>query len=485
MDLQRPAVRRQVGMAGEVPEVDYQLDQQRQRKKGRRKMTDDTTKAIPHALGVEKSVLSVCMAYPEVMDEAPQLSGEHFHIPAHRILFERIQGLRAAGQPFELVGFVQDLLSSGLLDRVGGPAAIYDLYAYQPTPTFFGQHVARLSEHRAFRAAVRHAERLEAAAMAHDSQILADALTEASCAILDALTDGQPARATAEIVSESISAFEKRVRGTDTAMGIPMLADLDAYLRGAHPGRMWVIGAYPEGGKSVLASQIIVDAARDGAQCLFLTLEMSERDLMDRMIIQAAKVDARAFTEPKDYAREAGNESPAVGILQDIQRGAVALKDAPLRLQRPANRKLGTVIASIRKAAREMNIKIAAVDYLQLIRAGADHGTKEGEISEISHALQEVAQDLQITLLVLSQLNAEGETKHGRVIEEDADAVIRIVQDRNKDSETYKQHRYVSIDKDRHYGSGGTRVPIILDRERIRFVRGKDQTQQTKPRFQR
>jgi len=268
-------------------------------------------------------------------------------------------------------------------------------------------------------------------------------------------------------------------------MGSPMLSELDEHLRGAHPGRMWIIGAYPEGGKSVLASQIIVDAATAGTQCLFLTLEMSERDLMDRMIIQSARVDARAYTEPKEYARENGCTAPTNALLTAIRRGAINIKNSPIRLQRPANRKLSTVIASIRKASREMRIKIAAVDYLQLIRAGGDHGTKEGEVSEISHALQEVCQDLGITLLVLSQLNAEGETKHGRVIEEDADAVIRIVQDRNKDSDTYKQHRHIAIDKDRHYGSGGKRVPLILDRERIRFVHGEDSTAQTKPKFKR
>ena len=119
-------------------------------------------------------------------------------------------------------------------------------------------------------------------------------------------------------------------------------------------------------------------------------------------------------------------------------------------------------------------MKIAAVDYLQLIRVKSDN--KEAEVSEISHALQEVAQDLQITVLALSQLNAEGDTKHGRVIEEDADAVISIIQDRDKNSETYKQHRHVVIAKDRHYGSEGTRVPLILNRETIRFVQGEDST---------
>ncbi len=441
-------------------------------------------KITPHALGIEKAVLSVLMQYPEVADEAPQLSPDHFHIPAHRILFGRIQSTRTAGREVELVGFVQELLSAGLLDECGGPAAVYDIYAYQPDPGSFQSHVATLSQHRAFRAAMHHAARLESAAMAHDPEILSEALTTANSAILDALTDGASAVPIARIVEDSIMAFEKRVRGADTAMGIPMISELDSHLRGAHPGRMWIIGAYPEGGKSVIASQIIVDAAMRGTQCLFLTLEMSERDLMDRMIVQASRVDARAYTEPLDYAKQAGNNMPSKALLEVIQRSATALAKAPLRLQRPANRKLGTVIASIRKASRETGIKIAAVDYLQLIRAG-DHGTKEAEVSEISHALQEVAQDLGITLLVLSQLNADGETKHGRVIEEDADAVIRIVQDRNKDSETYKAHRHISIDKDRHYGSGGAKVPLILDRDRIRFVHGEDQTAQTKPQFRR
>lgn len=442
-------------------------------------------KSMPHALGIERAVLSAMFQWPDIADECPQLCSDHFHIPAHRIIFDRIKAVRADGREPELVGFVQDLLSVGLLDRVGGAAAIAEIHNYQPTPLFFAEHVTRLSEHRAFRAAMTACERLEVAAMSHDPELLSEAVASMTAAILDALTDGVPAMPIKDIVKQSFDSYARRLSGTDTAMGIPMLPELDERLRGAHPGRLWIIGAYPEGGKSVLASQMILDAALSGAQCLFLTLEMSERDLMDRMLIQASRIDARAFTEPMDYARENGMSGPNTAMLKNLQRAAESIAGAPLRLQRPANRKLATVIASIRKAAREMGIKIAAVDYLQLIRSGGDHGTKEGEISEISHALQEVCQDLGITLIVLSQLNADGETKHGRVIEEDADAVIRIVQDRNKDSSTYKQHRYIMIDKDRHYGKGGDKMPLVLDRDKIRFVRGEDNTEQIKPKFNR
>jgi replicative DNA helicase len=267
--------------------------------------------------------------------------------------------------------------------------------------------------------------------------------------------------------------------------GIPTIPLLDQYLRGLHPGRLWVIGAYPEGGKSVMASQIVLDVASAGYPALFLSLEMAERDIMDRLIVQCARMDCKAFTEPKTYARENDMDDISTGLIRAVQAAVPKIRDAPLRIQRPANRSLSTVVSAIRRASREMGIKLAVVDYVQLVR-GTSAETKEAEVSEISHALQELAGDLGITLLALSQLNQDGETKHGRVIEEDADAVLNIVQDRNKDSETYKMHKHVLIAKDRHYGSGGTRIPLILDRSRIRFVEGKDETQTNqKPKFNR
>ncbi|MCO1498197.1 DnaB-like helicase C-terminal domain-containing protein, partial [Limosilactobacillus reuteri] len=86
-------------------------------------------------------------------------------------------------------------------------------------------------------------------------------------------------------------------------------------------------------------------------------------------------------------------------------------------------RNLSTILSAIRRAHREMGIKIAVVDYVQLVK-GAKADTKEAEVSEVSHALQEIAGDLEITLIVLSQLNLDGDTKHGRAIEEDADVVL-------------------------------------------------------------
>lgn len=453
--------------------------------------SDSVLRAFPHALGPEKSLLSSMLQDP--VDFIPRaieegLTAAHFYMPGHATLFQVLRDHYEGGKEIEFVAMIQWMLDHGQLEKVGGPSAISDLYTYAPTGGHFGRHLELVKEKFILRQLINlSSETTEAAYDAPDEakELLQDTERKLT-AISDTVTGATPALSLKSIIRESFERFERRATGAEETQGIATIPALDQYLRGAHPGRLWVIGAYPEGGKSVMASQIVLDAVLDGHPCLFLSLEMAERDLMDRMVVQASRIDAKAYTEPKTYARENGGEEVSKGLIRAIQNAIPKLVNAPLRLQRPANRNLSTVIAAIRRAHREMGIKIAVVDYVQLVKGGkAD--TKEAEVSEVSHALQEIAGDLGITLIVLSQLNADGDTKHGRVIEEDADAVITIVQDRNKESDTYKQHRHVLIAKDRHYGSGGERVPLVLDRKTIRFVHGMDETAGAakKPKFQR
>ena len=460
----------------------HQLDQQPTQSQ----VTDpESIRPVPHALGVEKAALSVIFQEPEKLDECPTLTPDHFFIPAHKIIFDAARTTISENKPLELVSFVERLRGAGVLDRVGGPSAVTDIYTYQPSSESFGHHIDILSEHLARRVAIRKAGDLIDAAYGSDMESVVKASGEAASAVSDVLTDSTTPRPLKAILSDSVAKFEARARGVEDSMGIPSIQLIDDKLRGLHPGRVWIIGAYPGGGKSVMASQILIDAALAGTPGLFLSLEMSERDLMDRMVIQAARIDALAYTEPMVYAANQGLKSLPVGILRAVQSAAQKIRDAPLRLQMPANRRLATVIAAIRKAKREMGIQIAAVDYLQLIRGNSD-GTREGEISEISHAIQQEAQSLGISILILSQLNADGETKHGKVIEEDADAVINIIQDRDRNSETFKVHRHVLIAKDRYYGTSGERIPLVLDKSTIRFIYGEDPTKTaTKPKWER
>jgi len=450
---------------------------------------DDVTSPLPFALGPEKSILSTMLQDPQewipvAIDEG--ITPDHFYLPSHSTLFEFLASEFQAGEEIELVISIQKLLDTGRLDRVGGPSGLTDLFTYAPSPGYFRHHLEHVRGKFILRQLISMSNAIISEcydAPGEPQETLAEA-DRMLTAISAGASVGTPIPTNREVLKECFDRFERRTKGTESTMGIPLLPLLDCYLFGGHPGRMIVIGAYPEGGKSVIASQMLLNAAEEGHAGIYLSLEMSERDIMDRMIIQCGRIHAKAFSDPQEYARENGGPEVTVGLMHAITSAARKLKDMPIRVKR-VDRKLSSIIATLRRAHREYGIKVAVVDYAQRIK-GSKTESREIEQTECSNALQTLAGDLGITIIVPSQLNEDGETKHGKVWQEDGDAVLLIVQDRNKESPTYKRHRHVLIAKDRHYGTGGTRVPLILDRDYIRFVEGRDETEgAAKPKFQR
>ena len=438
---------------------------------------------FPASNTIEKSVLSVLLQYPEKLDEAPTLSESHFNTAGMAELFNKVSSMiRANGKiGIDMSTLIDGLARSGALDRIGGPSALADVMTHAPHPGHFQPHIKSLNVFLARRMAILAAVAVsEAAYEAEDVGELTEALSGPITAIHDTLADIKPPTNTKTLIASSLDRYLERVKGLSSPMGISTgIDELDAALRGLKPSRMWVIGAYPSGGKSVLAGQIAINAAVSGSPCVFVTLEMSEDDIMDRMITQASRCPALAFSDPKQFARMQGKDGPTMEILNHIKRSAETLKGSPLAIRKPSNRSLAAVLSTIRRANREMGAVVAVVDYVQLVSCRA--ASKEQEVSEISHAFQEIAGELGLHIIVLTQLNAEGDTKHGRVIEEDADAFIQIVQEMDKKKTNYKQHQNILIVKDRHHSKGGERLPLIFDSEYIRFVRGfPDQPQNSK-----
>jgi replicative DNA helicase len=438
------------------------------------------TRPFPHAVGAEKSLLSSMMQdsqkYVALAIES-NLSTEHFYLPSHRIIFDAIKSAFTDGREVELVSFVQHLLDSGQLDRAGGPSNICDIFGYSPISAHFEHHLGIVRNKYIAR------ELLNLCATTTDNvynepESPADALAsmDRGMTIIQSVAEGHEAAPSLKcILRERIDAFESRVKGHSDDMGIPTGTLLDQHLRGLHPGRVYMLCAYPKGGKSVLASQIVVDATLEGHAAMFLTMEMTEGEIVDRMIIQAARIPAKAFTSPQLYAADQGAETMQKGVMASMGPAIRKLTDSKLVVRRPASRDISAIVSAVRKAHRENGIKVVAIDYAQLIRSKGLAGM--AEVEHVSHSIQELAQELAIAIILPSQLNADGDTKNGRVFEEDAAAVVNIVQDRDKNSDTYNQHKHMLIVADRFYSAGGQRVGLVLDRERIRFVEGEDKTE--------
>ena len=129
---------------------------------------DDVTRALPHAVRQEKSLLSTMLQDPQEyigLAVEERLTAAHFYLPNHSTLFGFLIELFEAGHEVELVSLVQRLLDKGLLERVGGPGYLTELYTYAPSPGHFRHHLQHVKDKFTLRAIIRSSN--EAVALAY------------------------------------------------------------------------------------------------------------------------------------------------------------------------------------------------------------------------------------------------------------------------------------------------------------------------------
>lgn len=430
-------------------------------------MTEEPNiRPLPHSVGCEKSVLSCLMKYPDLLQEC-HLDAEIFYFPAHRKLYGE---MRKVGD-VELVSFIDRLVQSGQIEELGGPAAISEIYTYAPHEANFQRHLEILRDRHARRMAIAACAKAAEAAFEvsddDDATNYLDALSGPITAIFDYATGTAEEEDPKALAREFLADFEARVAGKVSAMGIPTgIREADELLMGLHKGHMGIISGRSGGGKSTLATQVAAHLAHLEIPTLYLAYERGRMSVFQRMIIQAAPVAAGIVNDPRA-------NKPTVRDLTLI-RDAVTRASQCLHVRTPRNRKAATCLAEIRRYVRKHGVQVAIVDQIGLLRGDRHKGqSAEEELRLISNSIQELAQELAITIIVLSQESVEGETKNARAIEEDADWWLSIVQERNKKAEDFGQHKHILIAKDSHHGKAGERLPLVLCKETLRFVYGE------------
>jgi len=432
---------------------------------------NDSTTPMPHSVQAEKAVLSVLLQHPDLWDDRHDLSSDWFYAVTNRALYAAMEQQVMAGKSVELISLNQHLLDSGLSDLTGGISYLSDVYTYQPTDTHFAAHLAILREKLACRMVIAAGnDMVKRAYQAPDAAELLDCTSAPITAIHDTITGSRPALDAKALARVWFEEYEKLARGDKLPIGIETdIAEIDQALRGLQLGHMGVISARSSGGKSTLATQIMCGVASPETPALYLPLEGTIQAAYARCIIQLSRLPALAITSPIEYAEINGRQSITVAEKNKIGQTLKQMIAGGFHFDCPGNRKIQTVLSAIRRAHRKHRIKVAFVDYVQLIH-GERSTSKEQEIMSISNALQELGAELGIFICVMSQENLDGDTKHAKAIEEDSDWTLSIRQNHDKKSDGYKEHIDILITKDRHNGKGGERLPLVLDRQYVRFI---------------
>lgn len=440
-------------------------------------MNNLDTLPTPHADNIEKSCLS-SLFQTEHVDGEEMLTSDHFFRPSHRRLYEMILG---RPRPLDLVMFTEDAMRNKVLEDLGGPAAITEIYTYQPTTAHFADHVKTLSKFKARRQAIKAGHELIAAAYdTSDDTAFVEATGEPMTAISDTASCASKAREKQHVLSDLMAELEAKIRGEKSAMGwATNIGPIDRTIMGLHPARIVIVSGYPTSGKTVLAVQMMWELAMRDIPTLVISLEMPDKAIASRNLVIASRMPALAVSDPIAYAQLQGKEKPTKSHLLAMQKGMNDLRSKPIQFEDPTSPRMSQIVAIIRRHVRKHGTKAVAVDYLQLIKGDSKSWSKEQEVADISHTFQALAKELGIAIVLLSQQNKDGGTKYAEAITEDADAILSIIQNQDPDDDDFKKHIGIGVRKDRHHGNTGEFLPVVLNKEILKFVVEENHNQPT------
>ena len=398
-------------------------------------MFDTATVAPPHNLDAEASLLGAMLLSRDAIGAALELvSADDFYRPANAHVFDAVTTLYAAGEPADPVTVAEALRRAGLLDAIGGPACLVALQAGTPAIASAARYARIVSDHAVLRRLVAAgAEIAELGASLPDD--VAEALDRA-----EGLVFGVAERKVAtnlvsltQSLDESLEALERRHDRGERLVGVPSgFRDLDDLLLGLVPSNLVVVGARPSVGKTAFALAIARHVAiHQRRPVLFVSMEMSHLELTQRVVAAEAKVDGRKLRRGDVTDPEWCRISHALG----------RLTGAPLFIDDDANASVMGIRARARRLkARQGDLALVVVDYLQLMAGTGRAESRQVEVAQLSRGLKLLARELGVPVLALSQLSRGLEARADKrpvladlresgAVEQDADVVLFLYRD--------------------------------------------------------
>ncbi len=391
-------------------------------------------RVLPNSMDAEMAVLGAMLLSPAEAGSQvrERLDEQHFYYAAHQVIFREIAVLQDALQAIDLITLTQRLQDRNQLEEVGGAVYLTDLISRVPTTANVEHYIDIVWEKHLLRQLINAAHDIIGKSFEQQDDVKAwvDEVEQQVFNITaeKAVTGAQPVKALIKDAMHSIEQLFDRKGLT----GIPTgFHDLDNLTSGLHPGNVIVIAARPSMGKTALAMNIAENASLDhNVSVGVFSLEMSSEELVKRLLCSRAKVNLRAvrdgFLSEKDF--------------HPLTAAASLLMKAPLYIDDTAGLTVNQVRARARRMKLQFGIQLLVIDYLQLMRAPSRRAdlSRQVEISDISAGVKALAKELQIPIVVLSQLNRQPEAREGGkprlsdlresgAIEQDADVVGLLV----------------------------------------------------------
>jgi len=416
----------------------------------------------PQNIEAEMSVLGGIMLDDNATDVALEIiSAADFYRESHRKIFTAMCRLNSANEPCDLVTLNGELKKDGSLDEIGGAAYLVTLVDYVPTAANIAFYCKAVAEKSLERRLLTCA--LDTVTMIHSNKSAAEVMEnlESSLTMLAVPTKSEPVHAR-ELIQESLRRLKTRRANKGSLQGMSWgIEELDAATTGIQRGDLIVIAGRPSMGKSALAGNILRAVGEAGLHGQMQSLEMSRIDCTDRMIADVGNIRYNHLRTGQLTDTEWPKHARASNIISQFN---IHIDDtACITLSQ---------IKSKAKKRKRAGLDVLVIDYLQLIQVNARDNRTQA-IGEISRGLKLMARELDIAVILLSQLNRSvdgrpdkrplmSDLRDSGEIEQDADVILFPYREA-----AYCQKCRDNIDNDDHNLEAHQRsAEIIIEKQR-------------------
>lgn len=429
----------------------------------------------PHNIEAEQAILGSIMLRPEVMHEMTDLvHANSFYLDKHRVIFETMLELFGKRSPTDLLTVAARLKEKGLLEEVGGNTYLSELLNSVPSASNAVHYATIVQKKNIARNLIGAADHISAIGY-NETEELEEMLDQAQKKIYE-VTNIASVHKFVELKGELDEAWERldRLHNSGEGLrGVPTgFPGLDDKLSGFQKSDLIILAARPSVGKTSLALDIARQAAvYHNVPVGIFSLEMSSQQLVDRMLASQANVDAWKLRTGR-------------GVREDdftaIRRSLDILSKAPIFIDDQPGNNILKMRSVARRLKKEKGLGLIIVDYLQLMMTTKNYDSMVNQVTEISRSLKNLARELDVPVLALSQLSRAVEQRGGKPklsdlrdsgsIEQDADVVMFIHRDdKAKGTEENEKTNIAEILIEKHRNGATGKVELFFNEKKATF----------------
>lgn len=444
----------------------------------------DDIKLPPHHVEAEKAVLSAVLLDNEVMYilDGLGMAPEDFYQKEHAQIFQAIQSLWLARRTIDVLTISDELTKQGNLELIGGTDYLLDVAHFLISTQGINDYSSIVKEKSILRKILRTSQQIIGEVYEQkDTLEIIDAI-EKKIFDLTQINTTQSTKHIKEILNKRIDEYMEIVDNPEKLNENKVnttYGNLDNLLGGLKPGELIILAARPSMGKTAFALNLVTNVAvKQGKVSAFFSLEMSSEQIVDRILSMVSKIPMSKITKGELDSNDFALMGEAMEQLGDTN---IFIDD-----------QWGTTIPILKSKLRRLKIEkgaldLVVIDYLQLMNANGSKfaGNRVQEISEISRGLKELARELRVPIVALSQLSrwveqridkkpGLADLRESGAIEQDADAVLMLYREDYYDPETERKGTAdVLVRKNRNGPTG--EIEYVFERAIFRFLETEKQ----------